>query len=184
MYKNGKKLIVVMLTMVFVLLGSFGNTMAKQEGSEINLADEAEFKEVMKEFKKYVKKDKDGHVFFDEEKALKAEADNIIFQIGKEFNQISKAYGTDGQNTDITIEWGIPVHGNWCGPGHGGGTPIDGLDSACKIHDQCYEKNGYFDCDCDDQLLTNILVVLPTLSWTVQIKAVAIYAYFDNTFCF
>lgn len=29
--------------------------------------------------------------------------------------------------------------GRWCGPGYGGGDPIDALDCACRDHDRCYE---------------------------------------------
>ncbi len=47
----------------------------------------------------------------------------------------------------------VPVHGNWCGPGHGGGPPTSRLDAACREHDQCYERRGYFDCGCDLELL-------------------------------
>jgi RHS repeat-associated protein len=32
-------------------------------------------------------------------------------------------------------------YGNYCGPG-GSGVPIDGLDSACKRHDECYVSCG------------------------------------------
>lgn len=32
-------------------------------------------------------------------------------------------------------------YGNWCGPG-GGGATINGVDCACKKHDQCYDKCG------------------------------------------
>lgn len=51
---------------------------------------------------------------------------------------------------------GFPVHGNWCGPGHGGGEPVDPLDEACKRHDECYADSGYFDCKCDTQLIDDI----------------------------
>ena len=50
----------------------------------------------------------------------------------------------------------FPRHGNWCGPGHGGGDTVDALDEACKRHDECYEKRGYFDCECDEQLIDEI----------------------------
>lgn len=47
----------------------------------------------------------------------------------------------------------LPVHGNWCGIGHGGGpwaaAPIDPLDAACMRHDICTERRGRFDCGCD-----------------------------------
>ena len=51
---------------------------------------------------------------------------------------------------------GFPIHGHYCGPGHGGGEPDDALDEACKRHDECYERRGYSDCECDAQLLDAI----------------------------
>ncbi len=30
-------------------------------------------------------------------------------------------------------------YGNWCGPMHGGGTPVDSIDSLCQAHDSCYD---------------------------------------------
>ncbi|MBN3526529.1 hypothetical protein [Paenibacillus apiarius] len=42
------------------------------------------------------------------------------------------------------------VHGNWCGPGCSGPSdPIDDLDACCMVHDKCYEREGYFNCQCD-----------------------------------
>lgn len=55
-----------------------------------------------------------------------------------------------------TEQLGIPVYGNWCGPGHSGGTPVDDLDRACMDHDECYGQKGYFDCGCDGQLVRDI----------------------------
>jgi hypothetical protein len=51
---------------------------------------------------------------------------------------------------------GIPVYGNWCGPGHGGesGPPIDPVDQACCRHDKCYDQRGYFDCSCNQDLVS------------------------------
>ena len=40
----------------------------------------------------------------------------------------------------------IPIYGNWCGPGHGGGPAIDAVDAVCRAHDQCYGSRGYFNC--------------------------------------
>ncbi len=42
------------------------------------------------------------------------------------------------------------VYGNWCGPGHGSGPAIDGLDAACRRHDLCVRRTGIrYNCDCD-----------------------------------
>lgn len=44
----------------------------------------------------------------------------------------------------------IPVHGNWCGPGYGGGPALDPLDAACLRHDLCIRAaGGPFNCACD-----------------------------------
>lgn len=48
---------------------------------------------------------------------------------------------------------GIEYYGNWCGPLHGSGQPIDAVDRACCLHDQCYADRGYLDCSCDRDLI-------------------------------
>jgi hypothetical protein len=53
--------------------------------------------------------------------------------------------------------------GNYCGPGWGffredaeqGKLPpaaFDVIDEACRIHDSCYERHGYFTKACNDRL--------------------------------
>lgn len=49
---------------------------------------------------------------------------------------------------------GIPVYGNWCGPGYGSGEPVDPLDACCQVHDGCYDSKGYFACQCDAEIVT------------------------------
>ena len=60
----------------------------------------------------------------------------------------------------------LPIYGNWCGPNHPKkGTnpqPIDKTDLACKVHDLCYSKKGYFHSQCDQQLVTNLKKIQPT----------------------
>lgn len=34
----------------------------------------------------------------------------------------------------------FPIYGRWCGPGHGGGCPIDEIDALCQRHDLEYEQ--------------------------------------------
>jgi hypothetical protein len=47
----------------------------------------------------------------------------------------------------------LPVHGNWCGLGHGAiqwpRPPLDQLDESCMRHDICTMQRGRFDCTCD-----------------------------------
>jgi len=52
---------------------------------------------------------------------------------------------------------GLPVYGNYCGPGHGDPTyttpPVDAVDAVCQAHDRCYDTRGYFNCGCDRALI-------------------------------
>ena len=63
--------------------------------------------------------------------------------------------GLTTRNRTTRMTAGVPVYGNWCGPGHGGesGSPIDPVDQVCCRHDKCYDSRGYFDCSCDRTLL-------------------------------
>jgi hypothetical protein len=54
----------------------------------------------------------------------------------------------------------VDVYGHWCGPGHGFGEPIDAVDTVCMRHDKCYDARGYFDCMCDNTLVTELTEVL------------------------
>ena len=82
-------------------------------------------------------------------------------------------------------EAGIPLHGNWCGPGHGGGTPIDALDVACMHHDGCYGEKGYLDCSCDRALVREIdhLLRRGGLSAGLRAKALLVRQYFCISPC-
>lgn len=82
-------------------------------------------------------------------------------------------------------ESGVPFHGNWCGPSHGGGQPIDELDAACMRHDQCYDQNGYFDCQCNRNLLNEIdsLIANGRLNVSTTAKALLIKGWFAATPC-
>lgn len=59
----------------------------------------------------------------------------------------------------------LPVHGNWCGPGHGAAAlalpAIDPLDDACRRHDACYAQAGYSHCGCDLAFMAE----LKTIGW-------------------
>eukprot|EP00742_Colponemidia_sp_Colp-10_P004609 GILJ01004919.1.p1 GENE.GILJ01004919.1~~GILJ01004919.1.p1 ORF type:complete len:238 (+),score=23.42 GILJ01004919.1:41-754(+) len=53
----------------------------------------------------------------------------------------------------------IPIHGKYCGPGHGDGTyttpPIDEVDRLCLEHDRCYDAR-YQDCGCDAMFIKGL----------------------------
>jgi hypothetical protein len=67
----------------------------------------------------------------------------------------SRHIGVGVVDKSVKMAAGIPVYGNWCGPGHGGesGPPIDPVDQVCCRHDKCYDQRGYFDCSCNQDLV-------------------------------
>lgn len=59
---------------------------------------------------------------------------------------------SDQTSNKILHEISFPLHGNWCGLGHGGPASlpcIDDVDCACKAHDLCYEEYWFANCKCD-----------------------------------
>lgn len=62
-------------------------------------------------------------------------------------------------------EMNFPVYGNYCGPKYppAGSTPVpvDEVDNACKKHDGCYEENGYFNQECDRQIIADLKMIKP-----------------------
>lgn len=79
---------------------------------------------------------------------------------------------------------GVPVHGNYCGPRHGkpGSPTVDDMDVCCKAHDNCYEKDGYFNCHCDMKLVDCLYynTKIGPLEVTKRAKRKAIQLYFSN----
>ena len=89
---------------------------------------------------------------------------------------------------DITPQLSLPIYGNYCGPGHGDPTgatpPIDAVDAACRAHDRCYASRGYFDCQCDRNLIASMRGAIASTSTTAgKLAGTAVMTYFANTFC-
>lgn len=79
----------------------------------------------------------------------------------------------------------LPVYGTWCGPGHGGGRPIDAVDESCMEHDRCYGNRGYFDCQCDASLIQRLEAISgATLSRKGRVARVAVLNWFKIQFQF
>lgn len=126
----------------------------------------------------------DGHVEFDTNAAkANGESDNII-EIGELVNEFSAAYYNASNGISAS---GIPVYGNWCGPGYGSGEPIDYLDAACKAHDECYgQAPTYFDCDCDLKLINKVNSQMYLMTGDQLQMAKAVVSYFTaqrKAFC-
>lgn len=91
----------------------------------------------------------------------------------------------NGASNMGAAEASLPIYGNWCGPGHGGGPTVDALDAACKKHDECYDRRGYFDCDCDKSLTREVdtLITSRRLTGRARAAALAVRAYFSVSPC-
>jgi hypothetical protein len=63
--------------------------------------------------------------------------------------------------------------------------PVDALDSACRVHDLCYERVGRGACACDKALLkaTAALVKSPRTPETVRSKAATVNSLFSAALC-
>jgi hypothetical protein len=87
----------------------------------------------------------------------------------------------------VKMASGIPIYGNWCGPGHGGesGPPIDPVDQVCCRHDKCYDQIGYFACSCNQDLLNALPLAManPMTPPEGVFAGLEMMAAFDNLPC-
>lgn len=121
----------------------------------------------------------DRTIDFDEERAIANGESKEIIEMGLQLEQVAAEYYNASQGIATA---GVPVWGNWCGPGYSNGdgdqSVEDRLDAACKAHDLCYADNGYFDCDCDQELIDTIDRIMYLLSGAELNMAKVIKAYF------
>jgi hypothetical protein len=83
---------------------------------------------------------------------------------------------------------GLPIYGNYCGPGHGNPTgltpPVDAVDAVCRAHDLCYAGTNMFNCGCDRALITSMpAAILATPCPTGKTAGAAAMAYFASSPC-
>jgi len=91
-------------------------------------------------------------------------------------------------NHQITPQLALPIYGNYCGPGHGDPTgnmpPIDAVDAVCQTHDLCYDRRGYFDCQCDRDLIASMPSAIARTPTAVgKAAGVVVRAYFTSAPC-
>jgi len=125
----------------------------------------------------------DGKPFINIEKVKTDRLEEEYIEISLMVNQISNSYASYQTNTKMNTKKGIPIWGNWCGPGHGSGPPQDILDRGCQIHDKCYEEKGYFSCSCDWELVAYIDRNFYRMGLKEKIAAAAIKLFFNKTLC-
>lgn len=93
-----------------------------------------------------------------------------------------------GAGTNPPATSGLPIYGNYCGPGFGDPTgatpPIDAVDAACRTHDLCYAARGYFNCGCDRALITAMPPAIATNPTAAgRAAGSAVLAYFTHAPC-
>lgn len=124
----------------------------------------------------------DDSTYFDTDAATAANADPTILEMGTVINQLaaSQQPAPEGQ---MSTRASLPIWGNWCGPGHGGGIAVDVLDSICRTHDRCYGSRGYFACSCDRAIVRDIRANAYRMKTQERAVAAAVSTYFTYCLC-
>ncbi|TES48098.1 hypothetical protein [Shouchella lehensis] len=139
---------ILSLLMLFSLIPqqAFGATKFIDENSSFEEANEV--------LMKYVSTTEEG-VFFNVEAAINEGESEFVIETGKMLNELNDMYNPSEEDV-VTPLISLPIWGNWCGPGYGGGPTKDHLDAACKEHDIAYGREGYFSCTADARLIARI----------------------------
>lgn len=124
----------------------------------------------------YIKEDIEGLPYFDTDLAKKNGENVEAIEIGMLFNDYSNAMNHP-ENIQTELKMRMPIWGNWCGPGYGGGVPIDILDEGCKIHDGCYNP-GKNNCKCNQILINYINKNIHRMTGGQKKAAKAVRLYF------
>ena len=130
----------------------------------------------------YMRTARDESTYFDVTAARGAGASAATLEIGDMINQLASSQRGSGDGTMTTMA-GVPIWGNWCGPGHGGGSAVDVLDSICQTHDRCYGDRGYFACSCDREIVADIRTNINRMTSGERAMAVAVSTYFTYCLC-
>ncbi|USD81060.1 MULTISPECIES: hypothetical protein [Bacteria] len=180
-----KILSVMMILSVLLGFSNFGgervsaaSNLKELEGLDIDMLDD----EILKEMFNYISSNEHGKPHFDVDQARLDGKSKELLDQGKAFNDFSdsyfKFYNNSVDSDRITTKISIPVWGNWCGPGYGGGPTKGLLDAACKKHDLDYKKYGYFDCASDARLIGRIQRDLKKMGFVEKIVARNVMSYF------
>ncbi len=130
----------------------------------------------------YMRTSSDGSTYFDVDAAKTAGADATILEVGAVVNQLAASQNA-GAGDSMAARLSLPIWGNWCGPGHGGGAAVDVLDSICRTHDRCYGSKGYFACSCDRAIVRDIKRNAGRMKIKERTAAAAVSVYFTYCAC-
>ncbi|SOC45109.1 hypothetical protein [Salinicoccus kekensis] len=168
-----KKLFLIFMTFSLLVSG-----VSSAEASTQKVDENSSFEETQLVLEQYITRTKDGEIKFDVEEAKDDGQSEFIIGTGQKINQVNQAYNKKpGEVTVMALS--LPVWGNWCGPGHGGGGTKDVLDNICKQHDLDYRDYGYFDCGSDKRLMSRIIAQTYKMKFLEKQMAYAVFAYFQ-----
>ncbi|THJ66485.1 hypothetical protein E8P82_08480 [Arthrobacter echini] len=125
----------------------------------------------------------DESTYFDMSAARAAGADAATLEMGAIINRLAAGQKSVSDGQMSTNGLSLPLWGNWCGPGHGGGSAVDVLDSICRTHDKCYGSRGYFACSCDRAIVKDIQRNITRMGKAERTVAAAVSTYFTYCLC-
>lgn len=182
--KNSSLLLNIMVIIIFIVVSVTPVSVVAEAGNAEAISQSDEAVDILK---KYVSNEK-GVFTYDRDAAVKSGESEEILKIADiafaylqksmdNRKDMSKKQGENIKKTESTVYF--PVYGNWCGPGHGSGTPIDTLDEGCRRHDDCYGKyKNKSKCKCDKDLIKYIDRNIGKMSGKEKTFAKAIRAFF------
>ena len=96
--------------------------------------------------------------------------------------KVTKTAATNKATEAKKGKFRLPLHGNYCGPGHGNLTknpkPVDTLDAICRKHDIGYKKNGYFSRRANDKFISGVINNFDKMKPAEKVKAATFAAGF------
>lgn len=178
------------LVLVVLLCGMFSsiNLYVVEASSDSTENDyQEEFYRNVEKLEEYITVNSEGKVAFDIDSAIANDEPQNVIESGEYVNicsaELSVEPGDESNDMIMAKKLKLPIWGNWCGPGHGGGKTKDVLDAQCKKHDKCYGKRHYFSCYCDLQLIKNIALNVTKMKKKELAVAYAVAAYFRAAPC-
>ena len=92
-----------------------------------------------------------------------------------EAKKVTKTAATNKATEAKKGKFKLPLHGNYCGPGHGDLTknpkPVDTLDAICRKHDIGYKKDGYFSRKANAEFVKDVAKNFNKMKPAEKVKA-------------
>ncbi|HCR3586076.1 hypothetical protein [Enterococcus faecium] len=181
-----EKLKKIFLELIFVLaicvLILPNNNVAASDGENLSYSD---IEKIGDEVQKYIIVD-NGRLYFDYQSAQNNNESPEVIEQGLLLESVSSNYAEFNTEGYRTRSIGLPIWGNYCGPGYGGKDSnkpaTDILDEGCKRHDQCYKWSLTLrkNCKCNKDLVDYIDEHKSEMSGTMAKVAWAIRTYFNT----